>query len=361
MRACNTIGKMLSEYHDKALDEKKTALVSEHLSSCRHCRETLAGIEGLSIQFQCAPTVKAPSGFTHRLHQKMAPAPWWNKIFTTLFVPFKVKLPLELATATAVAVMAFFIFTVQEKDPRLMESVPLKREPAKTLEYGKAPSIMERATKKDEALRTRSRQAKEGLTVEKEQLDAEKASPVKKKEIRPAESKPVADEDKPHRLLPQNTAAAPSSFLQEAAAPEKIVAGSADAMTREKPIELVLFSDASAVSSDTFETAGRKPQPGRPSSGIVGAMSKKTEALTQDVPRTDTVSLVQKAVAGVGGKVLYTEQNADNQTVLLQIEIPHSAYDDFCSRLSTYGVLRKPVPDLGSRPPGQVAIQLFVK
>ncbi|MBW1813489.1 MAG: hypothetical protein JRJ39_07390, partial [Deltaproteobacteria bacterium] len=64
------------------------------------------------------PKVKAPDDFLDNLHARMDSRFDIKKIARTLFVPFKIKVPLELLTAAATAVLIiFFVNVFQQERP----------------------------------------------------------------------------------------------------------------------------------------------------------------------------------------------------------------------------------------------------
>lgn len=176
--SCKTIKKMLSEYLDNALDEKNRELVASHLASCDECQEAFKALEKLSSHLKKLPHQKAPGDFLNTLHQKMRPVPWWTKLYTLLFVPFKIKFPLELATATAAALLAFFVFTVQQQNSRVTKSLAMKQ---------KAPLVHEAVPGKDEiadaevaALPTDEKRLKKAGAPTPNIMSAEKTMPPKR-------------------------------------------------------------------------------------------------------------------------------------------------------------------------------------
>jgi len=151
---CKEIKERLSEYIDDALDREQQHLVEDHLTSCKACREELASLQSLINEIAASETVKAPDDFMETLHARMTPGFRFRKLLRTLFVPLRIKIPLELATAGALAVLVFFvvrapvmqkeIMTVPQKSIGTAESMSASPAPAaKKLEKREAVMLTE--------------------------------------------------------------------------------------------------------------------------------------------------------------------------------------------------------------------------
>ena len=126
---CGEIKQLLSEYVDEVLDVKTKALVDEHLSTCKDCEEEFASLKTLVNELGSLESVAPPKDFLHQLHERMEQRSWFSKILRTLFVPIRVKIPLEFAGAVAMAILVFSLFYIQQDHYRIAEApVGLKQE-----------------------------------------------------------------------------------------------------------------------------------------------------------------------------------------------------------------------------------------
>jgi hypothetical protein len=126
---CDEIKKLLSEYVDGVLDEKTKALVEAHLSTCRDCKEELASLKRLVNELGSLESVAPPRDFLNQLHERMEQRSWFSKILRAMFVPMRLKIPLEFAGAAAMAILVFSLFYIQQDHYRMAEApVGLKQE-----------------------------------------------------------------------------------------------------------------------------------------------------------------------------------------------------------------------------------------
>ena len=120
---CAKIKDLLSEYIDGTLDAQTKALVDEHLLACPECNEELASLKTLIRELGSVESIKAPDDFLEKLHERLEPRFSFRKIMRILFVPGRIKIPLEFATATAMAVLIFSILYIQQPE-KMIQGVP---------------------------------------------------------------------------------------------------------------------------------------------------------------------------------------------------------------------------------------------
>lgn len=107
---CARIKDLLSEYIDGALDAHTQALIDEHLLTCPNCKKEVVSLKALVKELGSLESVKAPDDFLEKLHERMKPRITLKKIMLVLFIPWRIKIPLEFASAMAMAVLIFSIF-----------------------------------------------------------------------------------------------------------------------------------------------------------------------------------------------------------------------------------------------------------
>ncbi len=111
---CAEIRPSLAEYLDNALDAQTRGLVEKHVLTCRACRETLESLQSVVQELGDLRPVKPPEDFIEQLHDRMAKRFSLKELTMRLFVPFRMKIPLQFATAAAMAVLIFFIIHTPE-------------------------------------------------------------------------------------------------------------------------------------------------------------------------------------------------------------------------------------------------------
>ena len=128
---CRKVREHLSEYIDESLKATTKALVEEHLSACKDCRQEVVSLRMLIKDLGSMETVAPPKDFLGQLHKRMERRSWFSKILYTLSIPMRVKLPMKFAGAVVVAVLAFTIFQSQ-KDQYGTKMAPLVQEPTQS-------------------------------------------------------------------------------------------------------------------------------------------------------------------------------------------------------------------------------------
>jgi hypothetical protein len=202
---CEEMRVLLSDYVDGVLDPKTKVLVDEHLSACKACQAELASLKALVHELGSLESVAPPSDFLDQLHERMEQRSPFSKILRTLFVPMRLKVPLELAGAAAMAVLVLSLFSIQQdrfRAPEAPVSITQEQVSEKASLESSHQGLKDEAFKPQRAYRT--------ATAEK---------PLQKKE--PIELALVV-----RRALPLETPG-PGAAMQAAPAPNEKVGGMA--------------------------------------------------------------------------------------------------------------------------------------
>ena len=214
---CVRVKELLSEYIDETLDQETRKAVEKHLSTCDGCAEELASLRSLVKELNSLEKVKPPVDFLEQLHERLDAPSGFTRIVRKLFVPFHVKIPLELATATLLAVLVFSVFHTQltEKfmvkaplEQKAMEAnelkavrkkeVPLKKRPGLPKATFEAPSRIEKGGEMDVAESDAGSHRPLELTLHLKKRVRGRAmrKPMALMETRTAEKETAADEEK---------------------------------------------------------------------------------------------------------------------------------------------------------------------
>jgi hypothetical protein len=121
---CAEIDELLSEYIDGTLDSKTVQMVEKHISVCVDCKETLASLRAMVEELNAIEPMKAPDDFLEKIHQRMEPRPEFNRLFKKLFVPFKIKIPLQLTAAATASILVVMVLNLQKSE--YQKTQPLK-------------------------------------------------------------------------------------------------------------------------------------------------------------------------------------------------------------------------------------------
>jgi len=109
---CSRINELLSEYIDGQLDKEQEALVKDHLLLCGDCRDEFESIKAIVREMGSLDTIKAPDDFLVSLHGRIKSDSWFQRIKDFLYIPARIRIPVELATLATAVVVGFFIFHI---------------------------------------------------------------------------------------------------------------------------------------------------------------------------------------------------------------------------------------------------------
>lgn len=117
---CVRVRELLSEYIDGVLDTRARAEIEKHIAVCEGCKKDLASMSALVEELGALKPVKAPPDFLEEIHGRLRPRFQFGRMARKLFVPFRIKIPLELAAAATMAVLVFSVFSLQKGDREKM-------------------------------------------------------------------------------------------------------------------------------------------------------------------------------------------------------------------------------------------------
>ncbi|UCG51038.1 MAG: zf-HC2 domain-containing protein [Candidatus Latescibacterota bacterium] len=111
---CRDVKEHLSEYVDEMLPEKEASEIKDHLARCADCLGEYESTLKIIKHMNEMETIDAPAEFlekvTARLEKRFSFGGWLRR----LFVPLRVKLPLELAGIAAAVALLVYVFGVRD-------------------------------------------------------------------------------------------------------------------------------------------------------------------------------------------------------------------------------------------------------
>jgi len=364
---CAGIKQLLSEYVDGVLDAQTKADIEEHISTCTGCRQALEDLKALLGELRAVEPVKAPEDFLNQLHERIKSRFSLGKIFRTLFVPMRIKIPIQLVTVTATAVLVFSVINLQQPVMQLSDAPMVSEEEEVKLEVMKEPvkptpgrKILAQkpaSTKTVTHKKPKTTKAKDialkGLRME-EATDKKAFARTMQKEKRTIELALVLKTGEPGRVdlqfAPEEKAPLPereealdeeskaymgsssrSRIAGKAAAKEEVVAG---AVKKDKKAETPLPVQPSAL----------KEEAGEPELDV----NKITEKL-------------KKLVKDLNGEIKSIEyDNKTGHPISLTVEIPDDKYPVFYGELKEMGALHGPAPAVNEKIKEMIKIELVI-
>lgn len=322
---CDEIKTLLDEYLDGTLPEDIRETVKKHVQACPECKEELRFLKQYMKSVKTIATVKAPDDFLEELHRRIN-APARTGIIQKLFVPVKIKVPLEAAAVAALAVTGMLLFrpfateiAEQKSGEPASRTAHLEEKDwrEKSLARREKPSI--HAADKD---RTVVEEAES--TADVKVATATRDDSLKKREASRGEQMEIT------LFLKQNTVSMAPPEMQDSV------------MSREK--------------ADTEQRKGlssaKKEKPA--AERIMGsAPAGKSQASTGSI-----AELAQSLDGRVIKKVVDEKTKADRQVV---VEIPSRNYGQFMKGLSDMGEIQKQSKTDVPRQKGNIQIRMNIQ
>ncbi len=135
---CREAKELLSYYIEGMLEERDKALVEQHLAGCKSCAgefESLRAVIGELSLLKSGP--EAPDNFLEMVHRRIERGNIFQETLRRLFVPVRVKVPIEIAGTLIAALLVVVVInrsgtveTSSNMAQRLMEKPLMKREAA---------------------------------------------------------------------------------------------------------------------------------------------------------------------------------------------------------------------------------------
>ncbi len=323
---CAKIKDLLSEYIDGTLDAQTKALIDEHLLACPECNEELASLKTLIRELGSVESFKAPDDFLEKLHERLEPRVSFRKIMRILFVPGRIKIPLEFATATAMAVLIFSILYIQQPE-KMISDVP------------------ESSTHVEMA--------------EETSMDA--VSPAGKGEA--FKSKPVLEKTTAQHPAKRREIIELALFVKKegtgkAYAPgEDMEAAPARQRDAERSRMARLAAPKAEMKTDTLR---RKKQ--------VTGFAEEERPVLEEEPRAsfsslhDTFVKVKELIMLAEGRTLSVEYEPHTERPKsIRAEIPAKNYKSFCDKLNRLAILHTSPPTISEKDQGTIEIRIRFK
>ena len=117
---CEEVQKYLSDFLDKSLDNERARAIEDHLAACSRCSEEMTSLAECQRLVSGLPAVELPLGFTNRVMARVREAANPPSLWERLFLPLRIKIPLQATAVVLIAVLAAYIY---QKEPLQRESV----------------------------------------------------------------------------------------------------------------------------------------------------------------------------------------------------------------------------------------------
>jgi hypothetical protein len=312
---CARSKELLSDYIDGILDARTKALVEEHLVVCEGCKEDFTSLKALVEEMGSMEPLETPRDFLEKVHERIEQRSKFRRIMRKLFVPVRIKVPLELATVTATVVLILAVLNIQQPTKQEIAHVPLHSDRLMSAKKAK----VDRGEKAMAEPSERERQIIELALLLKTKTET------------------------------FSGAYAPSAAKELAPAPRK----RASTMDEER-IGVLSYAEK-GIDRQPVPTAETKTREIRQEKPAVTSPIREKEALADraDVSFSygdDTLSKVKNLVERVDGKVISIEyEKQTEQPQLIHAEIPTKHYNSFCDGLRDIALLQTTPPTISEK------------
>lgn len=107
---CEEVQFHFSDYLEKTAEGPRAKGIENHLTGCPICREEFSWILQCREIIASLPMVEPPLGFTTRVMANVAEAAKKTSFWKRLYLPLKIKLPLEATAVMLVGILSFYVY-----------------------------------------------------------------------------------------------------------------------------------------------------------------------------------------------------------------------------------------------------------
>jgi hypothetical protein len=336
---CAAILELLSEYIDGTLDAQTRTAVEKHVAVCENCKQVLASLRAVVEELSALDPVKPPADFLEKIHERMETRSGFNKILRKLFVPFHIKIPLELAAAATVTILVVLVLNIQQPEFQMM----------------KIPSAS--------TSQSMAEKPKENLIKPAFKKEAEPPAPVfEEAPAKLSDSEPVLlyqkSIGKTARATIEKKFEPSSSILSKGKLKQEV--------KKSETIELALVLKTGVIGGAYKPGIAMQAAPllesdestAEKKSAHTDSFERKIDTGRRD-QAADLLPRMKYIIDFVQGKVLTLEY--DRQAERLQsifAEIPAKNYESLCRELTGLATFQNPPPDLSDKNLGMIQVRI---
>jgi hypothetical protein len=126
---CQEARELFSAKADDLLTAEQGAALNGHFATCPDCPREWERFERTVNLLRSVGEARAPAGFARRVIEAAGREPWPRRLLRGIFVPIRVKLPLEAAALVLVSTLVILLY---RQTPEIQRAVEGPRAPAVT-------------------------------------------------------------------------------------------------------------------------------------------------------------------------------------------------------------------------------------
>jgi len=210
---CHKARDLFSARADDLLAAEQRVALDGHLQGCADCSRAWDRFSRTVSLLHSVAEARAPSGFAARVIGAARPEPWHRRLFRGVFLPLRVKLPLEAAAVVLVSTLVIFLYRESPEIERAIEAprsgvvAPAAEAPAKSAEveqaqgYGQTAAAPPPAPAEPPAVGGRLDAAREVRAPRDQDVQAPRAKEIQKSVPSMPEPKAAARAQGPFHLM----------------------------------------------------------------------------------------------------------------------------------------------------------------
>lgn len=324
---CAGIEELLSEYIDGTLDAKAVQVVEKHILACSNCKETLVSLSAMVEELNALEPVKAPADFLEKIHQRMETRSDFSRLFRKLFVPFKIKIPLQLAAAATASILVVMVLNLQKSEYQKMQ--PLKSSKSEWL------AEKSKADHPTPEFRTKTKPPAPVLEEDPGRLsDSEQSVPARRSRVNNLVQPSIQMESEPSSsVLKAGLSPGKGQLIELALLLKPFVIGRAYAPGVAMETAPFPESDIKAVEKERTD---------KDASGRKFETRQKSQV-------DDLLFRMNHIILPLKGKILTKEYHKQTDRLTsIHVQIPAKNYASFCRELTRLAAFKTPPPALSN-------------
>jgi hypothetical protein len=111
---CEEVQSQFSDYVEKTAEGPRAKGIENHLTGCPICSEEFSGLLQCRQLIASLPVLEPPLGFTTRVMANVAEAANKTSFWKRLFVPLKIKVPLEATAVMLLGILSFYVYQKED-------------------------------------------------------------------------------------------------------------------------------------------------------------------------------------------------------------------------------------------------------
>lgn len=337
---CAGIKGLLSEYIDGVLDAQTETVIKEHISTCADCHKEMEELKALIKDIGSFEQAMAPDDFLDRVHKRIESRFDFAKIIKTLFVPMRIKIPVQLVTATATAVLVFSIIQLPQPEKQVEEELlkdasttSEKEEVKPELIKESAESLPGRKTYAPKTVSPKVKVYKKSKTKKATAISLNK--PKSEKVVKLALVLKARPDQKPVVTITPIKAAPPAEDREMSDEEEKTDTRSS---FRSRLAGKAAAKEDVVADAVKFDEKPETPSPAEPLAEK--EMAGKSESDVDHISKK-----LKKIISDLKGEIKSIQYDSKTgHPIFLTAAIPANKYSDFYGRLREIGDFQGPLP-----------------